>query len=527
MRPAEALARRSLFAARRRTLWFAGLLFLYGLAQVVGYTKAYPTAAERLNLANTFGNDAALKLFYGTPYHIETVGGYVAWRVGGIGALAAAFFGLLAAVGAFRGEEESSRFEIVAAGAITRRAAFIARLAAIGATIIVLWLAVGLGVLTGGLSVAGVAFFALTVVAVACVYTSVGLVASQLMPTGGGALQLGVAVFGIDFLVRVVADIGNHPVMHWLLPLGWAEEARAFTTPRPAVLLLPLVATVALALVAFAIERRRDEGEAVFAPRDTARADPRLLGSPTAFAARSRALGLAVWLAATAFFAVIVGTLAKSVIAGLTPDMRRQLAKLGSSNLLTVEGVLGLYFLFFVVEIAAYCCVQIGAARGEEAQGRLETLFALSADRVRWLGGRIVLAAVGATLIALAAGLGAAIGASLSGASVSYPKLIAAGLNCLPASALFLGVAALLIALVPRQGTELAYGLVAVAFVWYLVGGLLGAPGWLVGVSPFDQIGFVPATAFRAGPAVVMLLIGLVAAAAALILFRRRDLVGV
>jgi ABC-2 type transport system permease protein len=527
MRPARTLMLRAFADARLRTLCFAAFFFLYGLVQPIGYAKAYPKLADRIGLAQSFGTNPALQLFYGAPHQLQTVGGYTAWRVGGFTALVAAFVGLLAAVRAFRGEEESGRFEIVAVGAISRRAAFASRLAAIGLMIAALWLALALGVLLGGLSAGGAAYLALAVLSVAAVYAAIGVVASQLMPSAGAALQLGGAVFALDFLVRILADVGGHPGLHWLIPLGWAEELRPFSDPRPAVLLLPIILTAALALGALAIERRRDLGAALFASRDTARPRLRLLRSPTLLALRSQALGLIVWLLATAFFAIILGTLAKTVISGLTADMRQQLAKLGTGELTTAQGVLGFFFLLFILEIAFFCCSQIGSARGEEANGRLETLFALPANRMRWLGGRLAIAALGALLIALAAGLGTAIGATAAGSSVSFAKLIEAGLNCLPACALFLGIGALLIALRPREGVGLAYGLVSVAFVWDLIGDLLGAPSWLLGLSPFHQVGFVPAVPFRAGPAAVMIAIGVAAAIVALIRFRERDLVGV
>jgi ABC-2 type transport system permease protein len=137
-----------------------------------------------------------------------------------------------------------------------------------------------------------------------------------------------------------------------------------------------------------------------------------------------------------------------------------------------------------------------------------------------------VLAAAGAALVALAAGLGAAAGATAVGVDVSVPLLLAAGLNVLPASLLFLGAGALLVALVPRHGVGAAYALVAVSFVLELFGSLLGAPGWLLAASPFHQIGLLPAADFRAVPAAVMLAVGVAAALAALVRFRRRDLVG-
>jgi ABC-2 type transport system permease protein len=67
---------------------------------------------------------------------------------------------------------------------------------------------------------------------------------------------------------------------------------------------------------------------------------------------------------------------------------------------------------------------------------------------------------------------------------------------------------------------------VTVAFLWQLFGSLLGAPKWLVDVTPFAHVGLVPAQPFRAGAAAVMVGIGLLAAVAAIGVFERRDLIG-
>jgi ABC-2 type transport system permease protein len=65
-----------------------------------------------------------------------------------------------------------------------------------------------------------------------------------------------------------------------------------------------------------------------------------------------------------------------------------------------------------------------------------------------------------------------------------------------------------------------------VAFLWQLFGALLGAPRWLVDVTPFAHIGLVPAQAFDPVGAAAMVAIGLLACAGSLWLFSRRDLIG-
>ena len=73
-------------------------------------------------------------------------------------------------------------------------------------------------------------------------------------------------------------------------------------------------------------------------------------------------------------------------------------------------------------------------------------------------------------------------------------------------------------------GTGVAYGLVAVAFVWELFGALLEAPGWLLALSPFHDIGLVPAEPFEAIAAAIMLTVAALAGIVAVWMFARRDL---
>jgi ABC-2 type transport system permease protein len=176
--------------------------------------------------------------------------------------------------------------------------------------------------------------------------------------------------------------------------------------------------------------------------------------------------------------------------------------------------------------ISLFSCSQIAAARHEESEQRLETLLALPVSRWRWLAGRLALAVAGAVALALVAGLLAWAGAASQNVAPALPRMLEAGVNCLPAAILFLGIAALAFGVAPRAAAGIAYGLVTVAFLWQLVGSLLGAPKWLVEITPFAHVASVPAQSFRAGAAAVMVGIGLVTAAAAVAAFARRDLTG-
>jgi ABC-2 type transport system permease protein len=526
---ASALARRAFADACVRTISFALLFFVAALTQATAYRKGYPSLGDRLKFARTVGENDAARLLYGTPHDLLSVGGYVSWRVGGTMAVFAALFGLLGAVRAMRAEEDAGRTDLLLAGVIGRRTAFLAQIAAIAAGATVLWFALFISFLAGELPVDGSAYLALAVVSVAPVFAGVGAVASQVAPAKRMATGLASGVLAIAFALRTVAAISCAGLdwLRWTTPLGWAEELRPFADPQPVVLLLPAVTATILLAGAGMLAARREIGSGLLPARDSAPPRLRLLGSPEAQAFRSERGALIAWLAGAGAFALLMGVISDAA----TPDViservQRQLEKLGAESVVTPSGWLGFSFIFFMLAVSLFCCMQIASVRGEEAEQRLETLLAHPVGRGRWLTGRLVLAAAGAAAVALTAGVLAWAGAATQGADVSLPKMLGAGVNTLPPALLFLALGALAFAVVPRASPGIAHGLVGLAFVWELFGALLEVPGWLLALSPFHDVGLVPGEPFEPGAAAIMLALAAVAALAALWAFRRRDLSG-
>ncbi len=146
------LLRRTLRDVRTRTIAFAYLFAAVSYINPVAYRHTYPTLADRLAFAHTFGHNKAVVLFYGKAYDLLTIGGYTAWRSGGALALFAAVFGLLVAVRITRASEDSGQTELVLSGLVSRRLAGWVVLACIAIVTTVLWLAMLVGLLVAGLS---------------------------------------------------------------------------------------------------------------------------------------------------------------------------------------------------------------------------------------------------------------------------------------------------------------------------------------------------------------------------------------
>lgn len=526
--PTRALMVRAFQNTRVLTILFAYLFAVYSYIQPVGYRHSYSTLASRLGFARSFGTNKGLRLLYGQPHDLVTVSGYTAWRVGGVLAIAAAAFGMLAAAGALRGEEDAGRTELVIAGVVSRRTVYLSGMAATGAGALILWLAEFVGFAVSGLPVAGSAYLALATTSVVPVFAAIGAVASQVAPTRRIALELGGGLVALFFALRVVADsLDGADWLRWATPLGWAEELRPFAGARPLVLLLPAAGSALLVWLAGRLGATRDIGSGLLPVRGSANPHLRLLSSPAAQALRNQRDSLTAWTASFAVFAFIFGVVSGSVSsAGISQSISRQFAKLGAGSIVTPAGYLALIFLIVILTVSLFACAQVGAARREEAEQQLETLLALPVGRTGWLAGRLFVAAGAIVMISLLSGLLTWAGVAAGGASIPLGQMLEAGANCLPVAVLFLGIAALAYAVVPRASATIAYGIVTVSFLWQAVGALLGAPGWLVGLTPFAHVGLVPAAPFRAAAAAIMAAIGLAAALAALAAFRRRDLLG-
>ena len=245
-----------------------------------------------------------------------------------------------------------------------------------------------------------------------------------------------------------------------------------------------------------------------------------LLGSPTQAAVRSELPTLLGWLVATGLFAFALGAFARSV----AEEIRKVSIHTYGLAIGTATGYLAAVFALFALVVALYAASRIGGLRDEESSGRLETLFALPVARRAWMGGRLALAAGTTVGLSLAVGVLAWAGAVVTNGDVSFADMLAAGANCIAAALLFLALGALLFAWVPRPSPGAALGLVAVAFLWELVGALVSAPSWLLTISPFHHVTQVPLVAVDRRGTAVMLAVAAVAAGVAVERFARRDL---
>jgi ABC-2 type transport system permease protein len=144
--------------------------------------------------------------------------------------------------------------------------------------------------------------------------------------------------------------------------------------------------------------------------------------------------------------------------------------------------------------------------------------------RLRWLAGRFAVAVAALIVTGLTAGAATWLGTAITGAGLSLPKLLAAGINVVPVGVLVLGLTTLVYGWAPRLTTIAGYGLVAWSFLIEIIGAGLGGNRWLLDTSLLHHIARAPAVDVRWDAAAILTSIGLITAVLGAVGFARRDL---
>ena len=504
--------------------WIAGLAGI-GWGVAATFDMRHATEAELEALSQMVGIPA-FEALMGRYVEPATVEGLTLSRWGWFG-IFAAVWGMLAAVRLLRGAEEAGHVEPLRAGAIGPRGLLASALAALFTTHAVFAVAIGVGHTAGGMDPAtswatGGAMALLT----ACFATGAAL-ASQLAATRRRAVGIVGGALGALIGIRVLAAATITPDwMWWTTPFGWIGFLHEVDQARGRVFLAFGLLLLVLLVAAFATARRDLHAGVRGGAAETPRRPPRPVGGAVGLAIRVTAGPTRTWGLVVSGVVLVFGLLTRDFAeaAAALPATLEVAAQMGFVGLDTPEGIIAWAFAFSALLLAVFVAGQVAAIREEEATWRIEHLLARPVGRVRWLGARVLAAAVAILLVALVGGLVGWLATGAVGTPITFLDGMLAGANVVPIAWLVLGVGIGLFGLLPRLAVPLTYGFVVVAFLLDFVGGLLELPEVVLDLSPFRHLAAVPAVDPDLVAAAVMVAVGVLGVVVGLVAFRRRDL---
>jgi ABC-2 type transport system permease protein len=522
-------------------VWIA-VFFALAAFVVVAVDSSFGTTVERQALMRIAVGSPTILIFRGEPQGADA-DAVAFFLIFAFLATLAAFMSTFLAVRHTRAEEESGRSELIAATPAGRLMPLLATAVhGIGAALAA-GLAVTLGLLAAGLAGAGSITTGAAVAGTGVAFLGVGLLAGQVMRTSRGANGLGAALIGLAYTLRAVGDAGGTPSADglsmtsawpsWLSPIGWGQQTEAFTTNRPAPLLLDLALAVALFAVVVLLQSRRDLGSSLIGERPGPERAPRTLAGSLGLAWRLQRAPMAGWALAGLAFGVLAGTLGETVVdlVESSPQIGEAFARMAGGRASIIDQYTDTIFGLVGVIAAAAAAQALIRLRQEEANGSAELLLALPLRRVRWLFDYLVVGTVSIALVLLVAVGGAAAGlassSEVAGTADTVDRVasaVASGVAQAPAALLVLAIAALLFAFVPRLSTGLSWGvLLGAAFIGEF-GQLFGLSEWLLDLSPFTHTPTIAAADVDWSGAWWMLGLALAGIVVAGVGIRRRDL---
>ena len=511
-----------------RRNWLRLLIWALVLAVMVPivYTsqqQAFPTQASRDAYANV-ANTPAIAAMTGLPYAAGTLGGILVIKIWMTLAVALGFAAIFLVTRNGRADEEAGRTELLRGSALGRHASSLANYTVAGGLCIVTGLLISLLALTSKLPSAASWVLGASIAGVGLAFVGVAAICGQLGSTSRGANSLGVAVMGIFYLIRAIADVnapdGNVTALSWASPIGWGQNMRPFAQDAwwPFGILLAFAA--GCCALALRMETRRDLGMGMLPERRGPGRATALLSTPIGLALRLQRASLISWLfgaiAAGLFFGS-VGTAMSTVLEASNSFAQAFLG--GSQDML--GGIMGAFALFNAMLAGAFALQSLSGARTEESTGRLESQLAGALSRTRWLWAHTALAAAGSAVMLLLAGW--LTGASSSGAA-SASATAGASLAYWPAVLLMMGVLLFLHGFLPRLSVSVSWAVYGISVVVAMFGPLFSLSENAIKATPFGAVPRMPADSFSPAPLVVLTLLALVFGVLGIWRFQNRDL---
>jgi len=440
-----------------------------------------------------------------------------------------------------RADEEKGRIEVVRSLPVGRMANLNA--AMITAVIVngILGLLTGIGIAATGvesMGFSGSMLYGAVICAAGLVFAAITALFCQLSSNKNGATGYPFLVLGIFYMIRAAGDMQGNDIISCISPLGLTSRSQAYTENHwwPVFVLLFIFAVITA--IAYKLNSIRDLDQGfIYARAGRKEASP-FLRSNFGLAFRLLRSTVIIWAVVMfclgASYGSVVGDISTFVgdspeylqILGMPADVVANMTDAAKNEMVQT------YFMSFVTSMMTLICIVplLLAAmkpRNEEKDNREEYILSHAVSRFEYMVGYTAIAYVLSVLLPLATAVGIfASASSLAGDANPFTlgMMLKANLVYLPALWVMIGIAVLLVGLLPKASGAIWGYFGFVCFVSFM-GELIGLPNWLLSLTPLKHVSQVLLVDINYKPLIVMTVIAAVLTAVGFISYKKRDIV--
>jgi ABC-2 type transport system permease protein len=477
--------------------------------QATQFSSVFGTSAadQAASIATMQSLGRTLVVLIPPPARVDTVAGFVDWRLLSAGTVYIAIYTSIAGAASLRGDEEKGLVEMWLAAGVGRAGLVESRAVAITlAMATAAAIAAGIGIAGTraadlALPAGALATTSLMIMLPGLFFFALSMLAAQVLPSRRGAAAL---VGGIAVLTFVLANLSYVSsaltAVRWLSPFFYFDQGHSLaegTTFQPLYPAVLLVATFAVFVAAGLVFRRRDINAPMLrVKKDQAAAHelipyPRRLVVATIYELRWTILG---WTAGV----VTLGALATISLRALVENsggykaVRDYIAALTGSNAQFSLGFLNFaVFVLGATLIATLAINVVGHFAADQEERRVEVLLAEPIRPLRLQAARSIALAAAIGVPTLSLLMAVVVAARLSGVDLGQAHLWSATLMILP---LALAIGMIGVALLPRfnrQAVALLSAILGLSFLVAILGGVSGLdlPDWLTRLTLIKAYG--------------------------------------
>ena len=499
------------FMLRRDRLFIA--LWIIGLvALAVSVAASYAAIKDAEAVVGMLENPAMTFLF--GPVWGSTNEVMAAFEFLMMGLMISAIMSMFFVIRNTRGEEEKGRGEVIRSLPVGRLSNLLATLITVIAINLVVGIAIGLALVVIGFSFAGSMMLGLVTAIIGICFSGIAAVFAQMAQTARGSLSLGFLVFAILYVLRGIGDV-SVGFLSYLSPFGLGTKVQAYVGNYTWPLLIILAIGLITMGLAFLLNSKRDHEQGLF---------PARLGKPEASRLLRTHEGLAITLLKGPFILWTITVFILGITYGsILGELEAFVAGLDFD--LTVEVVLGMLFSTMALTAVIPVLIAILKLCNEENNNRYEQIVSKRISKYRIMGIYFAIAIVKSLVMLFATAFGVWLaGLAVLDDPITLGRLLHLLFVFLPAIWVILGLAVLLVGILPRYASAISYSYLGLTIVMTFLIAILGLPEEVMYFSPFAFIPDIASQSINWLTMALMVLLAVALSIAGFFAYRKRDL---